>query len=110
LFPSALIRLFSSIYKYGINLMALLNFSARTYGEKIALVDEQGSLTYSQLFAQSQELSFVLIEKYELASGKKVGFLCKNHASLIKAIFAVSSSGADLYLLHAEMSEVQLKN
>lgn len=108
--PVALFRLSSAIYTYGINLMTLLNFSARTYGEKIALVDEQESLTYKQLFAQSEELSVVLRERYQLASGKKVGFLCKNHASLVKAIFAVSLSGADLYLLNVEMSESQLNN
>ena len=38
----------------------------------------------------------------------KVGFLCKNHASLVKAIFAVSLTGADMYLLNAEMSKDQL--
>jgi acyl-CoA synthetase (AMP-forming)/AMP-acid ligase II len=108
--PLALIRLTSAIFKYGINLMALLNFSARTYGEQIALSDERETLTYNQLFAQSKALSVVLREKYQLVSGKKAGFLCKNHASLVKAIFAVSLSGADLYLLNAEMSESQLNN
>lgn len=90
--PLALLQLTSAIYKYGINLMALLNFSARTYGENIALVDEQETLTYKQLFAQSEELSVVLRGRYDLARGKKAGFLCKNHASLVKAIFAVSLS------------------
>lgn len=108
--PLALLQLTSAIYKYGINLMALLNFSARTYGENIALVDEQETLTYKQLFAQSEELSVVLRGRYHLARGKKAGFLCKNHASLVKAIFAVSLSGADLYLLNAEMSKGQLNN
>lgn len=110
LFPLALLQLTSAIYKYGINLMALLNFSARTYGENIALVDEQETLTYKQLFAQSEELSVVLRGRYHLARGKKAGLLCKNHASLVKAIFAVSLSGADLYLLNAEMSKGQLNN
>jgi fatty-acyl-CoA synthase len=108
--PLALFRLTSSIYTYGINLMALLSFSARTYGGRVALVDEQEALTYNQLFAQAEELSMVLWEQYQLASGKKAGLLCKNHASLVKAIFAVSLTGADLYLLNTEMSEAQLNN
>lgn len=108
--PLAFFRLISAIYKHGINLMALLNFSARTYGKKIALVDEEETLTYNQLFAQSVELSVVLRERYQLTKGKKAGLLCKNHASLVKAIFAVSLSGADLYLLNAEMSKDQLNN
>jgi len=108
--PLALFRLASAIYYYGINLMALLNFSARTYGDKVVLVDEQETLTYNQLLAQSEELAVVLRERYQLTSGKKAGFLCKNHVSLVKAIFAASSTGADLYLLNAEMSEGQLNN
>lgn len=108
--PFAFFRLTSAIYQYGTNLMALLNFSARTYGEKIALADEQETLTYKQLFARSEELSAALRERYQLANGKKVGVLCKNHASLVKAIFAVSLSGADLYLLHTEMSKDQLNH
>ncbi|NOV01494.1 AMP-binding protein [Paenibacillus sp. LMG 31457] len=108
--PLALFRLTSAVYKYGINLMTLLHFSARTYGENIALVDEQETLTYKQLFAQSKELSVVLRGGYQLASGKKVVFLCKNHASLVKAIFAVSLTGADIYLLNTEMSKGQLNN
>ncbi|TJY39651.1 AMP-dependent synthetase [Cohnella pontilimi] len=106
--PLAFLRLTTAMYRYGINLMALLDFSTSTYREKIALVDEKETLTYLQLFAQSEALSVVLRERYQLASGKKVGLLCKNHASLVKAIFAVSYSGADLYLLNVEMSEGQL--
>ncbi|WP_256223987.1 AMP-binding protein [Paenibacillus sp. 1_12] len=90
--------------------MTLLNFAARTYGQKIAIVDEREMLTYNQLFAQSEELSIVFRDRYQLGSGKKAGLICKNHASLVKAIYAVSLSGADLYLLNAEMSETQFNN
>lgn len=106
--PLALFRLTSAIFKYGINLMTLLHFSAKTYGYNIALSDKQETLTYNQLYVQSVELSVVLRNRYQLAGGKKAALLCKNHASLVKAIFAVSLTGADLYLLNVEMSEGQL--
>ena len=88
--PFGLYRLISAIFKYGINVMALLCFAERAYGNKIALVDENETLSYKQLLSQSEKLSIVLKEKYQLKSGQKVGFLCKNHASLVKSIFAVS--------------------
>lgn len=106
--PRALFHLASAIITNGINLMTLLHFSAKTYGEQIALVDEEETLTYNELYVRSQELSVSLIEGYQLESGKKVGLICKNHTSLIKAIFAVSATGADVYLLNAEMSQIQL--
>ncbi|HZG16997.1 MAG TPA: AMP-binding protein [Candidatus Bathyarchaeia archaeon] len=108
--PIACFRLIRAIQKYGMNLMALLAFSAKTYGEKMAIVDEYETLSYHQLFDQSQKLSVVLSEQFQLVRGKKLGVLCKNHASLVKAIFAVSLSGADLYLLNVDMSQTQLNN
>lgn len=105
---AAMFRLACAIYTSGINLMALLKFAASTYGDKIAFVDEQETLTYNQLLAQSEELAAVLKMGYQLTGGKKVGFMCKNHASLVKAIFAVSLTGSDMYLLNAEMSKGQL--
>jgi len=98
------------MYKYGINLMALLSFTEKVYADKTALVDENETLTFRELFSQSKKIFMVLKEKYHLRSGHKVGFLCKNHASLIKALFAVSQTGADMYLLNAEMSGSQLNN
>ncbi|KUO53641.1 MAG: AMP-dependent synthetase [Desulfitibacter sp. BRH_c19] len=106
--PLGLYRLVVAIYKYGINVMALLYFANRTYTDKIALVDEYETITYQQLFSQSKKLSSVLKENYQVKSDQKVAFLCKNHASLIKSIFAVSLLGADIYLLNAEMSKGQL--
>lgn len=108
--PLGLYSLFSAVYKYGINVMALLKITERVYGNRIALVNEYETLSYEQLLVQSEKISIALKEKYQLESGKKVGFLCKNHTSLVKSIFAVSQSGADLYLLNAEMSSSQFNN
>ncbi|WP_246168325.1 AMP-binding protein [Paenibacillus antarcticus] len=108
--PLAVFRLAAAIYTNGINLLTLLRFSAKTYGDQVALVDEQETLTYNQLFARSEELSVTLSERYQLGSGKKVGLICQNHASLIKTIFAVSATGADVYLLNSEMSDIQLND
>lgn len=105
--PLAVFRLIAAIYKYGINLMTLLQFSAKSYGDRIAVVDEQETLTYNQLLAESEQLSLRLVKVYQLGSGKKVGLACKNHATFIKTIYAVAATGADIYLLNAEMSGAQ---
>ncbi|EST55085.1 hypothetical protein T458_10355 [Brevibacillus panacihumi W25] len=76
--PLTLLRLTAAVYRYGINLMTLLNFSARTYGEKLALVDEGESLTYHQLYAQAEQLCAVLQTRYQLTRGKKAGLACSN--------------------------------
>lgn len=93
-----------AIRHYGINVMVLLKVAACMHGPKEALVDEKGSVSYRQLLEESERLSILLKHQYGLGSGRKVGFLCKNHASFVKAVFAVSLTGADLCLLHPEMS------
>ncbi|WP_309122033.1 AMP-binding protein [Paenibacillus sp.] len=106
--PAALFRFVSAIYRYGINLMALLYFSAGTYGRNVALTDEQETLTYDRLLAHAEALAGYFRDQYGLSAGKKVGVWCRNHAAFAKSIFAASSAGADLYFLHAEMSRAQL--
>lgn len=105
--PLGVYRLITAIYKCGVNIMLLLHIAERTYGTKIALVDEDETVSYKQLLLQSEKLSIIFREKYQLKRGQKVGFLCQNHASLVKSIFAVSRLGPDIYLLNTEMSKMQ---
>lgn len=105
--PWGLYSLAAALCKHGINIMALLDFAAKVYGEKTGLIDEKEELTYRELYAQSRRIAWLLQEKYHLQRGDKVGFICKNHAAFSKALFAVAQSGADIYLLNAEMSGSQ---
>lgn len=108
--PLGLVRFISAVWKYGINIMALLGFAAKTHGNRVALVDEHETLSYQELLSQSEKLAYLLQQQYGIRSGQKIGLLCKNHASLVKSMFAVSRLGADIYLLNAEMSKSQLDN
>lgn len=107
--PIGLFRLLTAIYQYGINVMMLLKVAERMHGHKIALVDDLKTITYHELLSQSEQLSAMLKQAYGLASGKRVGILCKNHVSLVKTIFAASYTGADIFLLNTEMSGEQFK-
>lgn len=107
--PVGIIRLLAAMWKHGTNMMALLEYAARAYGDQVALVDEQETLTYKQLLEQSEQLAQQLREQYDIRSEQRVAFICHNHACLVKSIFAVSRLGADIYLLNAEMSSIQLQ-
>ncbi|MFS0821776.1 AMP-binding protein [Bacillus sp. 1P02SD] len=108
--PIGVYRLFTSIISCGINLMTLLHFAEKKYSNRIAHVDDHETLTYKQLLDQSTKLAQSLVEKANLQGGQKVGILCKNHASLVKSIFAISRVGADLYLLNTENSKQQFND
>ena len=105
--PKALFWLIASLYQYGTNLMSLLSFAERTYGDRIVLVDEEQTLTFRQLLTDSVALAAALNQHYHVKSGQRVGLMCKNHVSLVKSIFACSRLGADIYLLNAEMGKTQ---
>jgi fatty-acyl-CoA synthase len=107
--PLGLFKLFAAIYTYGINVMSLLKITKETYSNKIALVDDYETISYQQLLTESEQLSIILAKNYLLRSNQKVGFLCRNHASFVKSIYAVSRLGADIYLLNTEMSHSLLK-
>ncbi|MBB6455349.1 acyl-CoA synthetase (AMP-forming)/AMP-acid ligase II [Salirhabdus euzebyi] len=106
--PLGLYRLMVAIYKCGFNLMTLLHFAEKKFAKQLALVDDDETISFQQLLAQSNQLSCCLKEEVHLHGGQKVGFLCRNHASLVKSIFAVSRLGADVYLLNTEISSEQL--
>ncbi|MFE7062146.1 AMP-binding protein [Sutcliffiella sp. NPDC057660] len=107
--PKGIFRLTASFLHNGLNVMALLNYAARAYPQHVALVDDREALTYQQLFSQSQQLAHTLHDTYQLEKGLKVGFLCRNHASFVKAIFAASRLGATLYLMSTGMSRSQIE-
>ncbi|MDW0110935.1 AMP-binding protein [Sporosarcina aquimarina] len=102
--PKRIVRLVTAIRKHGINIMILLQLSERVYGNKIALTDDEESISYKQLRIQCETLAMNLQQEFELDEDKKVAFLCRNHISFVKAIFSVSRLGSDVFLLNAEMS------
>ncbi|MDF2837869.1 MAG: AMP-dependent synthetase and ligase, partial [Paenibacillus sp.] len=90
------------------NVMALLRLSERSHGDSEAINDGSASVTYRKLLAECIRLSAELKRRYSLTAGTKVGLAGRNRLSLVRAIFAVSATGADLYLLHPELSRSQL--
>lgn len=107
--PFAIFRLGASIKKYGINLMTLLSFASSTYGNRIALVEDNETLTYREFFEEVKKLSLLIKESYSLKKGTRVGVLCRNHAAMVRSLFAVSLTGADIFFLNVEMNNEQFK-
>ncbi len=108
--PSGLYKLASSVFHSGVNLMALLHFSAKLYPESVALVDEHEEITYKDLLTQTEQLTMALQTIYHIVPSQKVAIMCRNHASLIRAIFSVSQCGADIFLLNVEMNSTQFNS
>ncbi|MFJ7735716.1 AMP-binding protein [Lysinibacillus sp. NPDC097287] len=107
--PVGIYSLIASIINNGINMMTLLKIAGETYSHKVALVDGDETVSFIQLQSEAEKLAIIFKDKYKLKAGQKVAFLCRNHASMVRAIFATSRLGLDIYLLNTEMSKMQFK-
>ncbi len=107
--PFGLWRLLAAVVRCGPSLKALLRIAERTYGDRPALTDDRETIGFRQLLSDSERLAEGLRRQFGLSGGHKAAFLCSNHASLVKSLFAASFLGADLYLLNADMSDGQLR-
>ncbi|AQQ54941.1 AMP-dependent synthetase [Planococcus lenghuensis] len=100
----------STVQKHGVNLMTLLEIREKYNGQDTALVDDNGSVSYSELLAQSSCWATSLRETYGLRAGQKAGVLCRNHIPLVGSLIAVSRLGADCYLLNPEIGREQFSS
>ncbi|MBS1796222.1 MAG: AMP-binding protein [Acidobacteria bacterium] len=105
--PAGLVRFARAALSEGFNLMLLLKWAARTYGDRIALTDERDSVSFRDLYDQALRLAAVFQTDFGLRNGGKAAFVCRNHASLIRALFAASRLGADVFLINAEIGPEQ---
>ncbi|MHA6483538.1 AMP-binding protein [Paenibacillus sp. strain BS8-2] len=101
-------HLISAMIRYGPNVMVLLKLSERRYGDCPAIEMEGASITYRQLFDDCLKLTHRLGHQYDVGKGVKVGLVGHNSLTLVQTIFAVSATGAELYLLHPDLSQSQL--
>jgi len=108
--PRGLFRLIASILRSKTNLMALLDFAARTYPQKTAIIEGTRAISYQALYQETLQLAAQLQKKYQLKAGQKVGLLCKNHIPFVQSLFALSMLGVDVYLLNVSMNVSQLEN
>lgn len=105
--PSNLGRLFVAIRQNGINLMLLFTLTERAGSQKTALVDSRETVTYLELKSRCEHLAYHFANQYGVKKGQKVAFLCHNHSSFVQGMFAASRLGADIYMLHSSMSQLQ---
>jgi fatty-acyl-CoA synthase len=106
--PVGLFRLVEAVLTTGINLMALLRIAAQLHPQRTAVIDEREQLSYPQLWQQAESLAVGLQLEYGVGRHQNVAIACRNHAAVIKAIFAVSRLGAHVFLFNPEMTVDQI--
>jgi fatty-acyl-CoA synthase len=78
------------------------------FGDRTAIVDERGELTYKQLDERSNAIANCWRED-GLAPGEGVAILVRNHRGFFDAVFAAAKCGARVVLLNTSFAGPQIR-
>jgi acyl-CoA synthetase (AMP-forming)/AMP-acid ligase II len=82
--------------------------SAARDPEGLAVVDERGALTFSELNARAERLAAALRADHGVGPGRGLAVMCRNHRGFVEAMLTASRLGADLLLLNTDFPGPQL--
>jgi acyl-CoA synthetase (AMP-forming)/AMP-acid ligase II len=102
--PHRVVQQFANLHRWGFGLAGELRQAAARSPERVAVIDETRSLTYGELLDRSSRLAVAL----PVVAGNRVGVLCRNSATMIETLIAVTSVGADPVLINTGLSASQL--
>jgi len=102
--PVRVARQLGQLRRWGFGLAGELRQAAAREPARIAVIDENGPRTYAELLDRSERLARALA----VGPGDRVGVLCRNSATMIETLVAVTMTGADSVLLNTGLSGPQL--
>lgn len=108
LIMSCVLNIFRSFFSQGVSLMALLEFSARRFPQRCALVSEDSRMTYAEMHDRALRLASFLHSAYHVGRRQKVALLCRNHSMSALLTVALSRLGADIILVNTDASATQV--
>ena len=82
--------------------------SARRYPNRVAVVDEDGEMTFRELDEASNAVANALLVK-GVRGGDGVAILARNHRWFLVAVYAAARVGARIIMLNNEFSGPQIK-
>ncbi|HJU97505.1 MAG TPA: AMP-binding protein [Jiangellaceae bacterium] len=101
--PLRLVRVVQAVSRYRLTLASAAEMSAIRHPDRVAVVDERGSLTFDDLGRRSTALADALHHDGLLREGGRLGLLCRNHRDFVIAAVAGSRVGADLVFLSTDL-------
>jgi fatty-acyl-CoA synthase len=85
-----------------------ISVAALRHGDRVAVIDERGSLTYSELDVRSNALANALIAR-GLKAGDGVAILARNHRGFLEATCGCAKAGARLIFLNTDFAGPQIR-
>jgi acyl-CoA synthetase (AMP-forming)/AMP-acid ligase II len=105
--PFRTIRQLIALKRWGTTLGGELVSAAARDPDRVAIIDDLGTLTYRELNDRTDRLAVALISEQH-GPRPRVAILCRNHRGLVEALIACSKRGAEVVLLNTGMAAPQL--
>lgn len=103
--PLRVLRQLDALRRWGTLLGGTLVSTAARDPGRIAIIDDEGELTYGEVDARTDRLAAAL---GRFGAAPRVAVLCRNHRGMVETLVAASKRGSDLVLLNTGMSTGQL--
>jgi fatty-acyl-CoA synthase len=92
------------------SLAFLAEVAALRAGARVALVDDDGPLTFAELRDRYRALAAELSTRHAAGAGRAIALIGRNHRSLVVGLLAAARTGADVLLLNPDSpAQVQAK-
>jgi fatty-acyl-CoA synthase len=105
--PHRVAQMLLDFERYGI-LGAVISVGAMRHGDRAAVIDERGEVTYKQLSERSNAIANAWRD-HGLQPGESVAILARNHRGFLDAVFAAAKCGARIVLLNTSFAGPQTR-
>ncbi|MDZ7917266.1 MAG: AMP-binding protein [Rhodococcus sp. (in: high G+C Gram-positive bacteria)] len=106
--PDRPVRALVAVGRYGLSLASVSAAGAAMWGERTAIVDDEGVLTFEQLDHRISRIAAALIETRQVGPGRRLGVMCRNHRGFVEAVLAGAYVGSDIVPLNTDFAGPQL--
>jgi acyl-CoA synthetase (AMP-forming)/AMP-acid ligase II len=105
--PDRVLRSLTSLRRWGATPAGAYSSAAARYPERLALVDERGSLTFEEVHRRTNSLAREL-NAAGISEGDGVAIMCRNHRGFVEATVACSKLGAGALYLNTAFAGPQI--
>ena len=105
--PSRIAQIARAFERYGL-LSATVTIAALRHGDRTAIRDERGDVSYRELDAHTNALANAWRAR-GLRPGDGVAILVRNHRGFFEAVFAAAKCGAKIILLNTSFAGPQIR-
>jgi fatty-acyl-CoA synthase len=105
--PDKTVRSLAALQRWGPTPAAAYAGAAIRYPNELALVDERGALTFSEVHSRTNALAHAL-KRAGIGEGDGVAIMCRNHRGFIEATVACSKLGASALYLNTAFAGPQI--